>query len=131
MANTIWKEVFLIMCSSSKENARNIERFPLTLRITDNYTLQTICGAPHNVGNDEGKINRMPLNRAVYGEDKEMIDIIAGTAFICDCQGESFGSLSDEQIARYKKQFRYPEIFLRAGDKIEAFPINPDRDKER
>ena len=83
------------------------------------------------VCNDEGKINRMPLNRAVYGEDKEMIDIIAGTAFICDCQGESFGSLSDEQIARYKKQFRYPEIFLRAGDKIEAFPINPDRDKER
>ena len=83
------------------------------------------------VCNDEGKINGMPLNRAVYGEDKEMIDIIAGTAFICDCRGESFGSLSDEQIARYKKQFRYPEIFLRAGDKIEAFPIKPDWENER
>ena len=23
------------------------------LRITDNYTLQTLCGAPHNVGNDD------------------------------------------------------------------------------
>ena len=53
MANTIWKEVFLIMCSSSKENARNTERFSFTLRITDNYTLQTLCGAPHNVWNEE------------------------------------------------------------------------------
>ena len=23
------------------------------LRITDNYTLQTLCGAPHNVWNEE------------------------------------------------------------------------------
>ena len=56
------------MCSSSKENARNTERFPLTLRITDNYTLQTLCGAPHNVCNEEGKVNGLPPNRAVYGE---------------------------------------------------------------
>ena len=68
MANTIWKEVFLIMCSSSKENARNTERFSFTLRITDNYTLQTLCGAPHNVCNEEGKVNGLTPNRAVYGE---------------------------------------------------------------
>ena len=83
------------------------------------------------VCNDEGKINGMPLNRAVYGEDKKMIDIIAGPAFICDCRGESFDSLSDEQIARYKRQFRYPEIFLRDGDKIKAFFVKPDRENER
>lgn len=68
MANTIWKEVFLIMCSSSKENARNTERFSFTLRITDNYTLQMLCGAPHNICNDESKMNGMPPNRAVYAE---------------------------------------------------------------
>ena len=72
MANTIWKEVFLIMCSSSKENARNTERFSFTLRITDNYTLQTLCGAPHNVCNDEGKMNGLPLNRAVYSEPENV-----------------------------------------------------------
>lgn len=72
MANTIWKEVFLIMCSSSKENAWNTERFPLTLRITDNYTLPTLCCAPHNVGNDEGKMNGLPLNRAVYSEPENV-----------------------------------------------------------
>lgn len=29
------------------------------------------------VCNEEGKINGLPLNRAVYDEDKNMIDIIA------------------------------------------------------
>ena len=60
-----------------------------------------------------------------------MIDIIAGPAFICDCRGEDFGSLSDEQIARYKKHFRYPEIFMREGDEIKAFFVKPDRENER
>lgn len=83
------------------------------------------------VCNDEGKINGMPLNRAVYDEDRTMIDIIAGPAFICDCRGEDFDSLSDEQIARYKKQFRYPEIFMREGDEIKAFFVKPDRENER
>lgn len=68
MANKIWKEVFLIMCSSSRKNARNTERFSLSLRITDDYALQTLCGEQHNVCNEEGKVSGMPLNRAVYSE---------------------------------------------------------------
>ena len=76
MANTIWKEVFLIMCSSSKENARNTERFHLTLRITDNYTLQTLCGAPHNVCNEEGKLEGLPLNRALRDEDGDIYSFL-------------------------------------------------------
>ena len=131
MANTIWKEVFLIMCSSSKENARNTERFPLTLRITDNYTLQMLCGAPHNICNDEGKINGMLPNRSVKNKDGVMVDFIFGPAFICDCRGESFDSLSDEQIARYTKMFRYPEHLARLNGKLIGIPFNPQREHER
>lgn len=83
------------------------------------------------VCNDEGKINGMALNRAVYGDRKEMLDIIAGPAFICDCRGEDFGSLSDEQTARFVKQFKYPERFFRAGDDIKAIPFNPQKGHER
>ena len=131
MANTIWKEVFLIMCSSSKENARNTERFPLTLRITDNYTLQTLCGAPHNVGNDEGKYNGMRPCRAIYGDDREMMDIIFGPFFICDCSTPYFGSLNKEQLERYTKQFQNPERFFRVGGEIKAVPYKPEKDHER
>lgn len=81
------------------------------------------------VVNDEGKINGMPLNRAVYGENKEILDIIAGTAFICDCRGENFASLSDEQLKRYATQFKYPERFYRANGDIKAVPYKP-KEKE-
>lgn len=77
------------------------------------------------VVNDEGKINGMPLNRAVYGENKEMLDIIAGTAFLCDCSGEDFASLSDEQLKRYAAQFKYPERFYQMNGEIKAAPYQP------
>jgi len=99
MANTIWKEVFLIMCSSSKENARNTERFSLTLRITDNYTLQTLCGAPHNICNEEGKLLGMEGNRRIPG------DVLAGPFFVVGDTGETFRSLTEEELVRYKKRF--------------------------
>lgn len=77
------------------------------------------------VVNDKGKINGMPLNRAIYDKDGQMIDIIAGTAFICDCSTERFKSLSDEQIEKYTKQFKLPEKFYRVGDEIKAVPYQP------
>ena len=105
MANTIWKEVFLIMCSSSKENARNTERFPLTLRITDNYTLQMLCGAPHNVCNEESKLIGMEGNRRI-GDGSS---IIAGPFFICGTTEEDFRGLTDNEVDLYMDRFKEPE----------------------
>ena len=52
-------------------------------------------------------------------------DAIAGTAFLCDCSGERFGSLSEEQCRRYQRQFRNPEQFVRIGSEILAIPYHP------
>ena len=131
MANKIWKEVFLIMCSSSRKNARNTERFSLSLRITDDYALRSLCGEQHNVCNDEGKYNGMRPCRAIYGEDREMMDIIFGPFFICDCSTPYFGSLNKEQLERYTKQFQNPERFFRVGGEIKAVPYKPEKDHER
>ncbi|MCM1269855.1 MAG: DUF3846 domain-containing protein [Faecalibacterium sp.] len=82
--------------------------------------------------NDEGKIHGLPLNRAVYDDDEKMIDIIAGTAFICDCSGENFGSLSDEKLKKYTEKFKLPEKFYRIGDEIKAAPYQPkSKNQER
>ena len=71
------------------------------------------------VCNDEGKINGLPLNRAIRDEDtNEIVDIVAGTFFICDCRGESFSSLSKEQQKRYLEKYRLPERFFRTRDGI-------------
>lgn len=131
MANTIWKEVFLIMCSSSWENARNTERFPQSLRITDDYALQTLCGEQHKICDDEGKINGGRPNRAIYGEDGKMMDIICGKFFICDCSTSSFKSLPDDMMEKYKKQFLLPERFCRINGEILAVKFDPAREEAR
>ena len=75
--------------------------------------------------NDEGKINGMEPNRAIYDEDHNMIDVLFGPGFICGCSGENFGSLSDEQIERYTEMFKRPEYIFKAGGEIQAVPYTP------
>ena len=77
------------------------------------------------VCNDEGKYNGMRPCRAIYGEGREMMDIIFGPFFICDCSTPYFGSLNKEQLERYTKQFQNPERFFRVGGEIKA--ISPKR----
>lgn len=72
------------------------------------------------VCNDEGKINGLPLNRAIYDCEGNVIDIIAGRAFICDCSGDNLGSLSKEYLEKFCRQFLYPEVFSYADGKIKA-----------
>lgn len=82
------------------------------------------------VVNEEGKMIGLDLNRGVYDDKKQLIDIIAGTAFICDCSGENFGSLTEEQIKKYSKQFKYPERFFKINEQIRGIPFNPNKSKE-
>ncbi len=82
--------------------------------------------------NEEGKMRGLPLNRAIYDDDGKIIDIIAGTAFICDCSGENFGSLSDKKLKKYTEKFKLPENFYRIGDEIKAVPYQPkSKNQER
>lgn len=78
-------------------------------------------------GEDGWKIERCYFKEG----DREMIDIIAGPCFICDCSGEEFGSLSQEQTEKYSEMFRYPERFFRLGNEIKAVPYKPEIAQER
>lgn len=54
------------------------------------------------VCNDEGKLDRLPLNRGIYNDTGKLIDVIAGSFFIVGDDGEGdFCSLTDEQIKKY------------------------------
>lgn len=79
-------------------------------------------------GADGWKIERCYLKE----QSREILDIIAGPCFICDCSGDSFGSLSDEQLKRYQEKYRLPENFIRMGGEIMAIPYTPkEKDQER
>ena len=79
--------------------------------------------------NEEGKLNGMPLNRAIRCEG-QITDIIAGPCFVCSCDKASFGSLSEAQQQKYLKMFKYPEHFLKINNQIAAFPYNPQKNKD-
>lgn len=66
--------------------------------------------------NEEGKIDGLPLNRAIKNEDGDIVDVIAGTFLVVGCNPDesNFTSLSDELIEKYRKVFsstlKYTEI---------------------
>lgn len=78
------------------------------------------------VANEEGKLLGLPLNRALrMPESDEVYDIIAGTFFLCATppDSESFESLSEEQIQRYRKRFQTLEQFLVLNGQLLVLPL--------
>lgn len=75
--------------------------------------------------NDEGKLLDLPLNRALRDEDGEIYDAIVGTFFICGTppDGESFTSLTDEQVDYWLKRFAKPEFFVNVNGQIICVPV--------
>lgn len=81
---------------------------------------------------EKGGENGWKIERC-YTKDqtREMVDIIAGPCFICDCSGENFGSLNEEQQRKYTELFKKPERFFMMGDTIKAVPYTPEKTHER
>lgn len=77
------------------------------------------------VCNDNGKIDGLPLNRAIRDGEGKVVDIIAGTFFICGIDGERYASLPKEFQKKYADKFRQPEAFLKMGRSIMAIPKEP------
>lgn len=71
------------------------------------------------VCNEEGKLNGLPLNRALIDDDSgEIYDIVAGTFLVTGLTEDNFGSLTDDQIKKFSDRFRHPEAFLQMGNHI-------------
>lgn len=79
------------------------------------------------VMNEEGKIDGLPLNRALRDDDGEIYDIVAGSFLVVGLTDEDFGSLTPEQMKTFEEKFHSPEAFVRMGRGIMAVPIPDDR----
>ena len=89
-------------------------------------TIQALYPYEEPVGlicNDEGKLEGLPLNRALRDEDGDIYDIVAGTFLVVGLTDESFGSLTVDQIRQFSEQFKNPEIFASIDGKIVAIPM--------
>lgn len=72
------------------------------------------------VCNDEGKLEGLPLNRALRDESGKIYDVISGTFFLCSApaDSENFESLTEEQTQKYSALFHSPEMFLNINGHI-------------
>ena len=76
------------------------------------------------VCNEEGKLLRLPANRALRDESGAVYDIVCGTFFLCGAPPDSdtLEGLTDEQASRYERRFARPELFLNLGGRIICLP---------
>lgn len=75
-------------------------------------------------------MNGMPPNRALYDEDGQVYDIVAGQFLVVGLTEDNFGSLTEEQIKKFSDRFHSPEGFMRIGNQILVFPIDEPIKKE-
>lgn len=81
--------------------------------------------------NEEGKINGMDLNRAIYNEDGKMVEIMAGPFIMAGIGEQDFTDLPPGMMEKYKEKFKHPEAFRRLAGQIVVIkqPI-PQQDKD-
>ena len=101
------KDPYVKEIDSSLESMQNIVGGLIQAIYPFDHPVALIC-------NEEGKLMRLPLNRALFDKDGNVADIIAGTFFICSAPAdrENFDSLTDEQIEIYKKRFEALEVYI-------------------
>ena len=84
--------------------------------------------------NEEGKLEGLPLNRALRDEDGHVYDIIAGTFLIAGLSEDNFCSLNDAQIEKFSAMYKSPELFMRFGSRTLVIPAEeramPDKEKK-
>ena len=117
------------------------DKYPRTVTIADTLeAMQNLVGGDIEeympfedevaiICNEEGKVNGLPLNRAMYvDEDKSKIaDIICGKFFLvyAPIESENFLSLPPELSEKYREKFKYPERFSRVNNEFVAVPFKP------
>lgn len=100
-------------------------------RVVDGYI--EACEVGENIFvicNEDGKINGMTPNRALFDEKEDLCDVVFGPFFVCEGKGERFGSLSEEHLEQYYKRFYKPEQFLVRDNTIVVLPCTPSRSEE-
>ena len=84
--------------------------------------------------NEEGKLEGLPLNRALRDEDGHVYDIIAGTFLIAGLSEDNFCSLDDAQLEKFSAMYKSPELFMRFGSRTLVIPAEeramPDKEKK-
>lgn len=70
------------------------------------------------VSNDSAKLKGLELNRAIFDENRQLIDIIAGKFLLCyqPLTADRFASFPEETAEKYLELFECPHVFSRTAE---------------
>ncbi len=74
------------------------------------------------IASESGKLMGMPFNRALRDEDGQIYDVLVGKFLIVGLWEDNFGSIPDELIPKYTREFQTPEQLVRIGEKNYILP---------
>ncbi len=77
------------------------------------------------VCNEEGLVQNLPMNRALYTKNGEVSNVICGSFLVLGSGEEDFESLSPELLEKYQKHFAQPERFYNLAGRILAQKVQP------
>ena len=110
------------MCSYMSQSADCFMHSGFLLHIISNYALQILCGSPHKICCESGKLDGLPLNRALRDADGDIYDIVCGTFFVAGLKEDDFASLTEQQIEKYKDKY--------SNEMILSVPKQPEAHKK-
>ena len=103
--------------------AREVEDELKALQALVGGSIEVVTSSAEDIAivcNEEGKLCGLPPNLPLLGPSGQPYDILCGTFFITGVQGESFASLTDEQIGRFSSM--YDGMMLRTAEPQEKRP---------
>lgn len=79
--------------------------------------------------NENGKLEGLPLNRALRDEDGHIYDVVAGKFMIAGLGEEDFASLDENLIQKFSEKFRNPELFLNINGRLRVIQTQPPKEE--
>lgn len=83
------------------------------------------------VCNEEGKLQGLEFNRAIFNDEGQLLDVIAGDFFIAYAppESEKYLSITPELEKKYKEKYGKPERIFFNGRDFESIKYDPDKNE--
>lgn len=115
----------LVVLPEKAPFVKDIEPGLVSLQREVKGCIEAVCPFNDNaciICNEDGKLLKMDLNRALRDENGDVYDIIAGKFLVVGLGEDNFVDLTPAQQYKYAELFEQPEIFLCHNGTWEAFP---------
>lgn len=122
-------DAYFLRCDNGKQYKGYISQIENTLKAHQAYVgglIQAVHITPEIIVicNDEGKLQHLPLNRALLGDNSQVIDYFVGDILLVRSSGENFASIRPEDIPVIERLLIPLKSVSKVGDHI-AFVMYP------